>query len=193
MARILAFNGSPRKGGNTSTLIRNILDGARSEGADTQEVRLHEIDQKGCKGCLGCRTNPGTCAQKDGLSPFLEDIKNCDGLVVGCPIYMYRISGQMKLFIDRLYSLYADLPGGGYESLVPPGKTYALITTQGAPDPDQYKKSIRYLAGFTGSGLGFVEVGRIVHTNSHASPAEASPKLLACAYEIGRKLIKNNS
>lgn len=188
--QILAFNGSPRRGGNTGTILGSLLEGARSMGADTTEVRLHDIGQKGCMGCLGCRDNPGTCRQQDGLSPYLEAIKSCDGMVIGCPIYMYRISGQMKLFIDRLYSLYANLPGGGYESLVTPGKTYAMVVTQGAPDPEQYKKSIRYLAGFTGSGLGFEEVGRIIHVNSHESPAKTDAALLDRAFEIGRRLAR---
>ncbi len=139
--QIIAFNGSPRKYGNTSTLIASVLEGARAQGAETVEVRLHDIDLKGCMGCLSCRKNPGTCKQQDDLSPFLEAIKSCGGIVVGCPIYMYRISGQLKLFVDRIYSLYRSRPEGGYNSMVPPGKTYALVTSQGAPDKDQYAKS----------------------------------------------------
>jgi len=187
--RILAFNGSPRKEGNTGTILGAILEGARSMGAETTEVRLYDIGQKGCMGCLNCRDGSGICRQQDGLTPYLEAIKSCDGMVIGCPIYMYRISGQMKLFVDRLYSLYADLPGGGYESLVTAGKTYALAVTQGAPDPEQYKKSIRYLSGFTGSGLGFAEVGRIIHVNSHELPAKADTILRDRAFEIGCRMV----
>jgi multimeric flavodoxin WrbA len=48
--QILAFNGSPRKKGNTSTIIAAILEGARSKGAQTTEVRLHDINLRGCMG-----------------------------------------------------------------------------------------------------------------------------------------------
>lgn len=188
--QILAFNGSPRSKGNTSTIIASILAGARSKGAQTTEVPLHDIDLKGCQGCLSCRKNPGFCKQKDDLSRYLEAIKSCAGMVVGCPIYMYRISGQMKLFVDRIYSLYASLPEGGYDSVVPPGKTYALVTSQGAPGPEQYSKSIRYLSGMTGSGLGMEVVGRIIHDNSHEIPAARDEALLQKAYEIGRMMVK---
>ncbi len=188
--QILAFNGSPRKKGNTSTIIAAILEGARDKGAQTTEIKLNDINLKGCMGCLSCRKNFGHCKQRDDLSQYLEAIKSCTGVVIGCPIYMYRISGQMKLFVDRIYSLYANRPDGGYDSMVPPGKTYALAISQGAPNPEQYKKSIQYLAGMTGSGLGMEEVGRIIHVNSEEHPAAGNKDLLKEAFETGRKLIK---
>jgi multimeric flavodoxin WrbA len=188
--QILAFNGSPRPNGNTSTIISSILEGARSRNALTTEIKLHDIQLKGCIGCLGCRKDPGFCKQKDDLSPYLEAIKSCSGVIIGCPIYMYRISGQMKLLVDRIYSLYANLPEGGYKSMVPKGKTYALVVSQGAPNPDQYSKSIQYLAGMTGSGLGMEVVGKIVHADSEAHPAAGDKGLQAEAFDIGRKMVK---
>ncbi len=187
---ILAFNGSPRPKGNTSAMIASMLEGARSCGAQATEIRLHDINFKGCLGCFGCRKNPGFCSAKDDLSPYLEAIKTCTGVIVGCPIYMYRISGQMKLFVDRVYSLYAGLPQGGYKSMVPEGKTFALVTSQGAPNSVQYQKSISYLAGMTGSGLGMEEIGRINHTESEPCPAAANQALMEQAFDIGRKMIR---
>ena len=58
--QILAFNGSPHTQGNTSAIIAAILEGARSKGAQTTEVRLHDIDLKGCCGCLSCRKHFGS-------------------------------------------------------------------------------------------------------------------------------------
>ena len=189
--KILAFNGSPCAKGSTSTLIAAVLEGARSQGAKTTEIRLHEINLKGCMGCLSCRKDIGNCKQKDDLSPYLEEIKSAAGIVMGCPIYMYRISGQMKLLVDRMYSLYANLPEGGYKSMVMPGKTYALVVSQGADNSELYQKSIRYLAGMTGSGLGMEEVGRVIHVNSEAQPAAKNQSMLNTAFEIGVKLVKN--
>jgi multimeric flavodoxin WrbA len=149
------------------------------------------MEMKGCMGCLSCRKVHGICAQKDALSPFLEGMKTCDAVIFGCPIYMYRICGQMKLFVDRLYSLYAPKPEGlGYNSVVPPGKRFALVISQGAPDAQQYQRSIRWLAGMAGTGLGFTEVGRIIHANSHVEPAAKNDALLAEARAIGRKLVE---
>jgi multimeric flavodoxin WrbA len=185
---VMAINGSPRKNGNTSALIHAMLQGAEAAGADTSEAHLHTLDMKGCMGCLSCRTKHGICAQKDGLSPFLEAMKSCDALIVGCPIYMYRICGQMKLFVDRVYSLYTPKEGGGYNSAVPAGKRFAMVVSQGAPGQEQYERSIRWLAGMTGTGLGMREVGRIIHADSHVAPASKNEALLREAEAIGRRL-----
>jgi multimeric flavodoxin WrbA len=185
--RVLAFNGSPRPEGNSSTIVSAILDGAKEAGAETTNVMLDQLELKGCQGCLSCRKNPGNCARRDGLSPYFEELKSCDAVVVGCPIYMYRIAGQMKLLVDRLYSFWEDLPDGSYRSALPAGKRFALVTSQGHPDADMYKRSIRWLGGMVG-GLDMKEVGKIVHTNSAANPARHDPELLERARRIGLAL-----
>ena len=60
--KVIAFNGSPRSTGNTSTLIQAVLEGAQDAGAETTRVVLDDLDLKGCQGCLACRKTPGTCA-----------------------------------------------------------------------------------------------------------------------------------
>lgn len=187
---VIAFNGSPRKDGNTSHIIKSILEGVRSAGAETTEVLLHHINMKGCMGCLSCRSKPGICAQKDDLSPHLDAIMTCDAVVLGCPIYMYRISGQMKMFVDRCYSLYVSREGAtGYDPAVPPGKNFGMVISQGAADPNQYHRSIRWLAGMGGAGFGMEEVGRIIHTGSTMGPAESNKELLEEAFQLGLKLV----
>ena len=188
--QIIAFNGSPRKKGNTSTIINAVLEGAKSAGAETAHVHLHDLNMKGCQACYACKENHGVCAVKDELSPYLHQIKDSAGIVFGCPIYMYRISGQMKIWVDRMYSYYIPRADGGrgYDSAIPPGKTFALVTSQGAPDPEQYHRSIRYLAGMSGTGYGMEEAGRIVHTGNMGE-AKDNPELLDQAREIGRKMV----
>ena len=78
---------------------------------------------------------------------------------------------------------------GGYISAVPPGKKFALVISQGAPDPQQYERSIRWLAGMAGSGFGMQEAGRIIHANSHEAPAKQDADLLKKARDIGSRLI----
>lgn len=188
--QVIAFNGSPRKKGNTSTIIKAVLEGAAAAGADTTEVNLHHINMKGCQACYACKEKLGVCAQKDDLSPYLEAIKTSDAIVYGCPIYMYRITGQMKLFVDRMYCFAAPKKEGrGYNSMIPPGKKYAVIISQGAPDPNQYARSIRYLSGMIGSGYGMEEVGQIIHTGSNMGPAEENESLLEVSRALGRKLV----
>jgi len=184
--RVLAFNGSPRPEGNTSTIVGAVLEGAREGGAETTLVMLDELELKGCQGCLTCRKNPGNCARRDGLSPYLEELKSCDAVLVGCPIYMYHVAGQMKLLVDRLYSFYEDMPDG-YRSALPAGKRFALVTSQGNPDAEKHKKPVRWLGGMVG-GLDMQYVGKIVHTDSAAKPAKHDAELLENARQIGLAL-----
>jgi multimeric flavodoxin WrbA len=185
--KIMAINGSPRENGNTSTILEAILEGARESGAETTHVWLDRIDLKGCMGCLACREKPGFCQRQDGLAPYLEAMKTVDGMVVGCPIYMYHISGQMKIFVDRIYSFYINQAGGTYRSALPPGKRLALVTTQGNPDPESFQRVIRWFGGML-QGLGMEEAGKIVHVDSHEQPAWKDPVLLEKARQVGRRL-----
>lgn len=210
--QILGFNGSPRKSGNTSTIMGAVLKGAEDAGAETTEVRIHDINMKGCAGCLSCRTKPGVCAQKDDLSPFLEAIKTADGIVMGVPIYMFRVAGQIKLLVDRMYSLYTPKDGDGYGSAVPPGKTFAMIVSQGADDTDQYLRSARWLAGMGGTGFGMEDVGyiiqggnvttvgtgmgrkddvkKVINSGSAEGPLKNNTEIMEEAEALGRKLLK---
>jgi multimeric flavodoxin WrbA len=185
--QILAFNGSPRKKGNTSILLDKILEGARDAGAQTTHVFLDEINLKGCVGCLSCREKPGLCARQDDLSPYLEAMKTSDGIVVGCPVYMYHVTGQMKMLVDRIYSFYVNRPDGSYDSALPKGKRFAFVTSQGHPEAGQFDRTIRWLGGMVG-GLGMKSVGKIVHVDSHARPAKDDTALLEQARQIGRRL-----
>lgn len=104
--KVIAISGTPRKGWNTSMLLDKLLEGARSKGAETEIINLHDLDYKGCKSCFACKTiggkSYGKCIMKDGLTRVLEKIQNADALVLGSPIYFGRVSGQMAVFLERL-------------------------------------------------------------------------------------------
>ena len=185
--KVIAINGSPRKKGNSSIILEHLLGGAKELGAQTTHVRLDAIEVKGCMGCLTCRDNPGFCKREDGLSPYLEAMKTCDGMVVGCPVYMFHVSGQMKLFVDRIYSFYINREDGSYDSALPGGKRLAVVTSQGNPTVERFERAIRWLGGMVG-GLGFETVGQIIHVDSHARPAANDAELLERARQIGRRL-----
>lgn len=103
---VIAFNGSARQTWNTAILLQKVLEGAASRGARTKLVHLYDFDFKGCKSCFGCKTKGGVsygkCAAKDDLTPILKDIEKADAIVLGSPIYLGSISGEMKSFFERL-------------------------------------------------------------------------------------------
>ncbi len=104
--KALAINGSPRKTGNTATLLNKALEGAAVEGAETELVHLYDLDYKGCTSCFACKLiggkSYGRCALRDGLTPLLEKIPEVDALIFGSPIYFGNVTGEMKSFIERL-------------------------------------------------------------------------------------------
>ena len=104
--KILAINGSPRKNGNTGTLLAKAMDGAKSQGAETEIIHLYDLQFKGCISCFACKRingkSYGKCALKDDLSVVLEKIDHANAFVLGSPIYLTDITGEMRSFIERL-------------------------------------------------------------------------------------------
>jgi multimeric flavodoxin WrbA len=103
---VIAINGSPRKKWNTATLLSKALEGAASQGAETELVHLYDLDFKGCINCFACKTRNGksygTCALNDDLTPVLKKIANADALVIGSPIYFGSVTGELRTFLERL-------------------------------------------------------------------------------------------
>jgi multimeric flavodoxin WrbA len=99
--KAVGFIGSPRKGGNTETLVNEILAGASEKGAKTTVYNITELNIKGCKACNSCHDQAG-CILKDDMRKLYDEITKADAVVFGSPIYMWQMSGQMKIFIDRL-------------------------------------------------------------------------------------------
>ena len=104
--KVIAVNGSPRKNFNTDTLLQKALEGAKSMGADTEIIHLYDLNFKGCTSCFACKIKDskymGHCAMKDELTIVLEKILQCDALILGSPIYMGNITGEMHSFLERL-------------------------------------------------------------------------------------------
>ena len=110
--KVIAVNGSPRKEWNTATLLKRALDGAASKGAETKLVHLYDLDYKGCYSCFACKLKGGwsygRCAANDGLKPLLDEILQADALVLGSPVYLVTVTGQMRSFLERLVFPYIE-------------------------------------------------------------------------------------
>lgn len=104
--KIFAVNGSPRKKGNTATVLEHFLEGARSAGADTELIHLYDLRASGCRSCFACKLRGGAsyghCALKDDLTPVLAALEKADGLVLGSPVYFGNVTGAMRSFQERL-------------------------------------------------------------------------------------------
>jgi multimeric flavodoxin WrbA len=101
--KVVAFNGSPRKKGNTAALIGHVFDELEKEGIKTELVQLSGKKIKGCIACFKCFENlDRRCAVKnDGLNECIEKMIEADGIILASPTYFSNITAEMKALIDR--------------------------------------------------------------------------------------------
>ena len=104
--KIIVLNGSSRKNGNTSALVREFVRGAEQAGNTVTVFDLGNMQINGCKGCFGGGKNPDSpCVQKDDMEKIYPAYKEADVLVLASPLYYWTISGQLKTAFDRLFAV----------------------------------------------------------------------------------------
>jgi multimeric flavodoxin WrbA len=171
-------------------MLGEILAGAAEQGADTRLIHLNELNMKGCQGCLACREKLGQCAYKDDLQDVLEEMRNCDAVAVGTPIYMFSFTGQFKCFLDRCFCFIAMQEGEkvNYQSVLPGGKKFALVTSQGNDDPEEYRRVIRYLemlfSFLSGSSIEVITQAGTDEKNSALNDASLLEKARALGHTL---------
>ncbi|MBD3255306.1 MAG: hypothetical protein GF383_09450 [Candidatus Lokiarchaeota archaeon] len=101
MRKILGIMGSPRKNGNTHTLISKVFEGAIQQGAETEMVLLSYMNINECDGCHVCWKGE-KCNKNDDMNLIYPKIIDSDIVIFGTPVYWYAPTGLMKLLIDRL-------------------------------------------------------------------------------------------
>ena len=104
--KIVILNGSPRKKGNTSALVRAFAEGAESAGNTVTEFFLDGMNIHGCKGCFcGGKDPDHPCVQRDDMEKIYPVYKEADVVVLATPLYYWTISGQLKCAFDRLFAV----------------------------------------------------------------------------------------
>src|SRR5512143_3670676 len=101
--KVVAFNGSARKDGNTAMLINHVLQELEAEGIATELVQLSGKKIRGCTACFKCWKNKDRhCAVKnDFLNECIDKMVEADGIILGSPTYFADVSAEMKALIDR--------------------------------------------------------------------------------------------
>jgi multimeric flavodoxin WrbA len=101
--KVVAFNGSARKKGNTEVLIRRVFEEFEKEGIETELVQLSGKTLRGCIACMKCFENKDQrCAVSDDDMNFcIGKMHEADGIILGSPTYFADVSAEMKALIDR--------------------------------------------------------------------------------------------
>lgn len=105
MAKILAVYGSPRREGNTATLVNHAVEGALSAGAEVERIVLRDLKMSPCLEIYGCKRD-GRCVIKDDFQHVYDTLLGSQGLILGSPIFFYTVSAHTKVLIDRCQSLW---------------------------------------------------------------------------------------
>jgi len=184
--KVIGIVGSPRKNGNTNAVVQQVLEGATEAGAETRNFILNEMNYRGCQACNYCKVHE-KCKFEDDLAELFEEMAAADGVVFGAPIYFAQFSGQMRLFLDRCYSLVNP----DYSSRLPVGKKAVIVGAQGMPDPAAYKGVYGEFGGEISRFLGMDVKDTLVAAGYH-SPGEVkgNAELMEKAKNTGLNLLK---
>ena len=101
--KVVAFNGSARKDGNTAILIRRVLRVLEAEGIETELIQLAGEQIHGCTACGLCRKvhNKQCKIVNDNVNSYIEKMAETDGIILGSPTYFSMMTSEMKALIDR--------------------------------------------------------------------------------------------
>ncbi|AGF56885.1 multimeric flavodoxin WrbA [Clostridium saccharoperbutylacetonicum] len=212
--KIIAINGSPRKNGNTGILLNKALDGAASNGAETEMIHLYDLNYKGCKSCFACKLKNGNsygqCAINDEISPILKKIKEVNAIIWGTPIYLGSITGEIKSFMERLIFPYLTYDEN-YSSLFGKRISVGLIYTFGVNEQrleqtrwKEFLENNEFLLGryfgktesiFVTDTYQFDDYSKYVSAAFNASEKlkrrkEVFPEDCKKAFELGKRLVR---
>jgi multimeric flavodoxin WrbA len=143
-----------RRMSNTEIMIKEALMGAEEAGAEVQFLRLQDYYIKPCTGCNSCtldimeRGGGGACTLKNDDFPFIDELMmECDGLILGSPIYEKSPTGQLKTLEDRMGPSHDQ----GFRMIAKKIREEKGITTGAGPDPRSFKPRAASLIAVGGS------------------------------------------
>lgn len=179
--KIVVLNGSPRRKGNTSALVKAFTEGAESAGHTVTEFFLDSMNIHGCKGCFGGQSGREyPCVQRDGMDKIYPAVRECDVIVLASPLYYWNMSGQIRTAVDRLFAL----EEGAENLLRGHGRASALLmAAEGHGFDDVLLYYNHLLEHLQWDNLGHVLAG------GNGNPGDIDGKTeVSAAYELGKSI-----
>lgn len=188
--KLLIINGSPRKKGLISQMLRIFHEQAIATGVEVTEVYANDLQIKPCMGCMACRSKRHCILPEDDAQRVLALIQQADAIVIGAPCYWGNIPGQLKLLFDRIvYGMMRDTPR--FPEPLMKGKKAVFISTCTTPFPfnilmNQSRGAIRALREI-GRFSGWKIVDTIERGGTATRP-QLSPRDISKCHKAFRKL-----
>ncbi|MCM8813693.1 MAG: flavodoxin family protein [Candidatus Omnitrophica bacterium] len=153
MKRVLMVCGSPRQPSSTNAVAEWVREGAVAAGAKVQAINTARLQYKsnGCTACMGCqRAKEFVCVIADDAAPLLASIPEYDVLVFVTPLYFFGPSAQLKIFWDRMYSLFKYDAATGTIIHRLRHMTFGLVATGGGAGFAPLEDTVKAFADFCG-------------------------------------------
>ena len=189
---VIAFNGSPRREGNTDILLTEAIRGVKEHTGSALVFQLSTLNLKPCLSCGHC-DDTARCIINDDMQEIHERIRSADRIIVASPIFFFGVSAQTKIMIDRCQTFWAEKYV--HKKPVPPGlfgRKGLLLLVGGM------KKNAKNV-GFECSEASVRAFFRTVNVQVHATLAfdnidekgaiTRHPTALRDAYESGKTLV----
>lgn len=176
--KIIGICGSPHTNGNTSKLIKKILEGCEKAGADTEFISLANKRILFCEACYKCLKEK-ECVLEDDLNEIRKKMIESDGLIIGSPTYNREITGQLKTFYDRIWY---DIHRHTFL------KKYAICITTYILTLGYTDKTLRNLT----MALGYNMTGKInAKLWKFNNEIEEDSKTMRKAFDMGKRIVEN--
>ena len=101
--KVLMINGSPHLNGNTSIALKEMVKIFEQENIETEIVHIGHKNIRGCIACMNCKNGLGKCVFNDEVNEIAKRFEECDGLVVGTPVYYASANATLIAFLTRLF------------------------------------------------------------------------------------------
>lgn len=176
--KILALMGSPRKGSNTDILLDKVLEGAKTNGHNSEKIYLYNQEIGPCIACYGCTEGELNCVQNDGMQEIYPKMDEADIIIFGTPIYWFGSTGPMKNLIDRLFPYIRNNRIIGKKALL------VSPSTGGPRTSDLLIETLKRSLGF----LKMKYIGDFITRASSRAEIKENEEELKRAYELGVSL-----
>lgn len=186
---ILVLNGSPKKQGTISLLLKAVTDKMYTTHS-IEWVNVYDLKMRPCIGCMKCRVDNVCSLPKDDAHIVGEKINNADGLVIGTPTHWGNMSSQLKLLFDRNVPVFMGEKPSGIPTPRQKGKSAVIVTACTTPWPFNFlaaesRGAIRAVKEVLHYG-GYKILGKIVKPGTKQKPV-ISNKLIEKAQNLGRR------
>lgn len=187
--KILVLSSSPKKNGNTSQLVEWFSEGARFKDASVEIVQTAFLKYKtnGCCSCRSCqKLEKYECVIDDEAKPVLAKMAEVDVIVMATPLYFFSASAQLKILMDRMFSLYKWDNEAGTMKTVLKGKTLVLLASAFEDvGLDVLEKPFALTATYTGMKFESLLVANAGVSGDIQNKTEVREKAVALGKKVG--------